>query len=134
MSTGLALVNPTPAEIDASVQRAQSDVLEAFAVLRDMIAVAVSSPERQRAIVELVDALVVTRRKLTPNEELVVDGMMGVVEVAKFFGVGKSSVYNLIASGELRIVKIQGRTLVPRRVAIAYAAAHLTQPRDGGGE
>ena len=59
------------------------------------------------------------------GEELIVDGLLTVVESASFLRVGRSSLYVLMDRGELRFVKIGRSRRIPRRAVIALAACGL---------
>lgn len=43
-----------------------------------------------------------------------VRGALGVKEAARALGVGRTTLYKLIRSGDIRPVKVRGRVLVPR--------------------
>ena len=62
-------------------------------------------------------------------EEIVRDGCVSVKEAASFLGISKSTVYQLMESGELRYVRLGGRRLVPRRLLTQLLAQHLTEAR-----
>ena len=51
--------------------------------------------------------------------------LLSIAEVCKLLGVGRTSAYNLINSGALRVVKIGKRTLIP----ISDVAAIADLPR-----
>lgn len=126
------LVHVPPVNPHTDVRRFEDLVrsLEAFA---PMIEAARSSPEQQRAIAELVDSLVAKQRKLTPDEELMVDGLVDAAGAAQLLGVSKSTIQSLRDGGELRFVRIAGCVRFPRRLLIQYAAQHLSTPRSTAG-
>lgn len=121
---------PAHAEVVAEIAAAEQGVLQALSSLRGLIAAADESPDRQRAIAELVNALVGAKRVLGPNEELVVDGLLGIDEAATWLGVGKTMLRGLIDDGSLRFVRVGGRVLLPRRVLVRFAADRLSEPRE----
>ena len=50
----------------------------------------------------------------------------GVRDFCKAFGVSRSTVYNLLASGKLRSVRIAGRRLIPADAAEALLSGERT--------
>lgn len=59
------------------------------------------------------------------DEELVRDGAMSVAEGSRFLGVGRSHLYDLMARGEVRYLKIGARRVIPRAELVRYLAAQL---------
>ena len=52
--------------------------------------------------------------------DLLVDGCVSVAEAAKFTGLGRTSIYAAMDSGELVSIKRGRRRLVPRRALVAW--------------
>ena len=119
---------PTPANGASHAQPAHSEIFAAFASLRSLIDVALAAPEQQRACAELWDHLLAKYRAKAPDEELCCEGLVGIPEAAKFLGISKSGVQNLVASGRIRAVRFPEfeRVLIPRRHLVAFCAAHLS--------
>lgn len=46
--------------------------------------------------------------------ELAQDGAMTIDGAASFLGLGRTSIYAMLASGKLRSVRLSGRRLIPR--------------------
>ena len=72
------------------------------------------------------------------REALVAEGLMRVADVARFLGLSRASVYQLMAGGDLPWVKLGRARRVPRR-AVVDLAARLVQGveltgRDAPGE
>lgn len=136
MSTRPTLVNATPEQrrVDSpALDRARTQVLGAFKGLEDLLLAARASEDQQRAVVDLVaEALTAKARSLTPDEQLVADGLLDVPHAAEFLGVGQTLVRSLLETGALRFCKVGARTLIPRRMLVEYAAAQLTERRGGG--
>lgn len=57
--------------------------------------------------------------------ELVADGLARVVEAAKFLGLSKSMVYDMMNDGTLASVRIGGARRIPRKALIELAAGNL---------
>ena len=57
--------------------------------------------------------------------ELLEDGLMGVSEAAKWFGVSRSTLYNMMGRGQVPFVRLGGKRLIPRRSLVNLAAEHL---------
>jgi len=57
--------------------------------------------------------------------QVVRDGLVTVVEAARFTGLSRSSIYALMESGRLAYVKIGRARRVPRRALIELAACSL---------
>jgi excisionase family DNA binding protein len=55
------------------------------------------------------------------GDDLVADGFDAVVEAAKFLGLSRAYVYQLMDSGELRYAKFGRARRIPRRELLAYA-------------
>lgn len=47
-------------------------------------------------------------------------------EACAALGIGRTSLYELVKTGELKVIKIAGRTLVPRTELERLLADHLT--------
>jgi excisionase family DNA binding protein len=62
---------------------------------------------------------------LTPLREMVADGMVHVAEAARFLGIGKSLLYQMMEQGELAYAKIHGRRCIPRRALVELAARRV---------
>jgi excisionase family DNA binding protein len=65
------------------------------------------------------------------REILVQDGFVTVVEAAQFLGLSRSTLYNLMETGELVYAKIRDARRIPRRALIEFAAKSL---KGGHGE
>jgi excisionase family DNA binding protein len=66
--------------------------------------------------------------------ELAADGAMTVIEAARWLGVSRSTLYELLGGGGIRALRIGRRRLVPREALRAYLAERLAdgtaeQPR-----
>jgi len=59
--------------------------------------------------------------RTTPIEEL--PQFLSIGEFSDHLGVGKSTVYQLIQKGELRVLRVGGRILIPREVLRPTEAA-----------
>jgi excisionase family DNA binding protein len=59
-------------------------------------------------------------------QALVADGLLTVGQAADFLRVGRSTIYALLAAGEIPHVKIGRATRLPRAAVVAFAAARLT--------
>ncbi len=59
--------------------------------------------------------------------------LMTVLEAVAYLKVGRSKIYDLIAKGELRPVRIGVAVRFERSELDRYIAAHRTPPRDGIG-
>ena len=57
--------------------------------------------------------------------ELVQDGLMRVDEAARFLGISRGSLYNLMGGGLLPFVKIGRSRRIPRRAVVDLAASSL---------
>lgn len=62
---------------------------------------------------------------LTRNLELVSDGLISVPEAAKFLGISKSLLYELMQQNKIRFAKISNRRLIPRRELEHFAAQNM---------
>lgn len=62
--------------------------------------------------------------------ELVAGGMLTVKQAVSISRIGKSKLYELMDSGDLRSAKIGRRRLIPRRVLDLYLAGCLSGARD----
>ncbi len=60
-----------------------------------------------------------------PGVELVSDGLMKVAEVSDFLRVSRSSVYELMAGGELPWAKLGRARRIPRRAVVELVARCL---------
>jgi excisionase family DNA binding protein len=61
--------------------------------------------------------------------ELMEDGVLPVNAAGEFSGLSRSKIYELIAEGELRTVKLGRKTLIPKRSLVALLARRLQEPR-----
>jgi excisionase family DNA binding protein len=61
------------------------------------------------------------------NDERVEPILLRVDEVARVLGVARSTVYVLIAGGELPVVRFGRATRVPRAAVLAWVEAHTEQ-------
>ena len=59
--------------------------------------------------------------------ELVSDGLQTVLEVARFLGVSRATVYNYMDAGELPFVKLGRSRRIPKKAAVHLAARRLSQ-------
>ena len=68
------------------------------------------------------------------DSQTVGDGLLRVPEVAKFLGLARSTVYQLMDRGELPYAKIGRSRRVPRRAVVGLAARSIQREtsRDGG--
>ena len=57
--------------------------------------------------------------------DLVSEGLMTVREAAEFLGLSRSTVYELMESGELPFAKIGKARRIPRRAVTAFAASRM---------
>lgn len=57
--------------------------------------------------------------------DVVADGVLTVKEACDFLKVGKSEVFKLMGSGELRSLKIGKRRLIPKKAAVDLLAKKL---------
>lgn len=75
--------------------------------------------------------------ELSEDEALLADGCMSIRDAAKWLGLGEEGserggidgVRAMIERGELRVVRIGGRVLVPRRALLKASAKNLDKPR-----
>lgn len=58
-------------------------------------------------------------------DEVVADGLLSVREAARFLGISRSTLYELMESGRLQYVKLGRARRVPRRALVALAAGNL---------
>ena len=63
--------------------------------------------------------------KDTKRAELVADGLMTVKECAEFLHLSRSSVYELMNSGDLCYAKLGRSRRIPRRAVVELAACEL---------
>ncbi len=66
---------------------------------------------------------------MTPNHEIVRDGVFTVAEAASFAGLSRSKLYNLMDAQQLAYVKIGRSRRIPRSALIGLLAANLTGGR-----
>jgi len=59
-------------------------------------------------------------------EDIVSEGLMTVAAASEFLSIGRSKLYDLMDSGELRYVKLGRSRRIPRRSVHQLAAANLT--------
>lgn len=57
--------------------------------------------------------------------EACADGALGTRDAVAFSGIGRSRLYELVRTGRLRVVKLDGKTLWPRRELTRLLAEHL---------
>ena len=96
-----------------------------------MRAIKVDHEAEIRAATEaLVKALLRAVQDVEPVADLP-DRLLGVDEAAAVLGLGRSLVYNLIASGELRTFRIGRRRLVPSGALAEFMAAREAATRGG---
>jgi hypothetical protein len=62
--------------------------------------------------------------QLTP-EELCADGAFKIPAAAEFLGISKSSVKELLRSGDLPSALVKGYRVIPRRACRLYLAKHF---------
>lgn len=132
-ATNAAGISADVAARFASVHRLREDLASLEQDLEGMLVGALADADHQQAIASLVDSLTAATRRLTPEETLVCDGLVGVKDAAAFLGIGVKLTRNLVARGELRQVRIGERRLIPKRLLIRFAAERLDQVRDHGG-
>lgn len=58
--------------------------------------------------------------------DLMVNGLLTVTEAAKFLRIGRTLLYEAMESGEICYVKFGRARRIPKRAAVAWAAANLT--------
>ncbi len=82
-----------------------------------------------RLTLDLAQAIAQTvERRLAERQRPDVDALLSIPEAASLLGVGRTTAYHLISSGELRSVKVRGRRLVP-----SSALAQVGDPDWSGG-
>ena len=59
------------------------------------------------------------------REDVVVEGLLSVAEAARFLSVSRSTLYELMESGQLYYVKIGRARRIPRRALLDLAARNL---------
>ena len=59
------------------------------------------------------------------REDLVMAGAVGIAETERLTGLGRTNLYSLMGSGELKYIKIGKRRLVPRTEITRLLADHL---------
>ena len=59
------------------------------------------------------------------NTRIVEKGLMRIAEVARFYGVSRAKVYQLMDRGELAWVKLGRARRIPRRAVVELAARRL---------
>lgn len=59
------------------------------------------------------------------REQLCSDGMLGVPKSARFLDCGESKVWKLVREGRLPVVRIDRRTLIPKRALVRFLAERL---------
>jgi excisionase family DNA binding protein len=67
-------------------------------------------------------------------EDLVSGGLVTVSEAQRFSGLGRTSIYALMTSGQLPSLKIGGSRRIPRQALIALAARSLIAQADDQGK
>jgi len=63
----------------------------------------------------------------TRNEALVAEGALSVTEAARFAGVSRSTLYELMSAGRIVFLTIGRRRVVPRRSVVEFLARQLEQ-------
>jgi excisionase family DNA binding protein len=59
------------------------------------------------------------------QDGLIADGLMRVVEVAKFLAISRSKVYEMLDDGKLPHVRIDGGRRIPRKAVMDFVSANL---------
>jgi excisionase family DNA binding protein len=59
--------------------------------------------------------------------QLCEQGLFKPLEAARFLGIGRTSLFELLRTGALPYVRILGERRIPRRACIAFAEARLVQ-------
>jgi excisionase family DNA binding protein len=62
----------------------------------------------------------------TTSSDLFGDGSVTVAEAARFTGLGRTSLYDLMTAGELTYTKVGARRLIPRRALVELLARNAT--------
>ena len=62
--------------------------------------------------------------------DMVEDGLMTVMEAASFLGLSRSTIYNMMDSGELQSAKLGRSRRIPRRCVIELAARSLRSSQE----
>ncbi len=65
------------------------------------------------------------RDKQNTDIEMLLDGVLTVAEAERFAGVKKTTLYSLMADGELPHTRIRGRRLIPKRALVELLAQEL---------
>ena len=52
--------------------------------------------------------------------DLMSDGVLPVPAAAQFMGISRSTLYELLGTGELVSIKIRGKRVVPRKALVAF--------------
>lgn len=64
----------------------------------------------------------------TTTQEMYADGSVTVAEAVRFSGLGRTTLYALMAGGRLPYTKVGARRLIGRKALIALLAANATDP------
>jgi excisionase family DNA binding protein len=82
-----------------------------------------------RLITELVAAIVdLAGEGATDQRQHHVDALLSVDEVAEILGVGRTTVYGLLGSSELRSMRVRGRRLIPRSAVDDFCLRATSDP------
>lgn len=71
----------------------------------------------------------VVATKQDERAELLADGCITVLEAAKFSGLGKSTLYELMDAGRLAYVRVGRARRIPRRELVRFLASQLVPRR-----
>lgn len=116
-------------DVQSAISAARADLLTLVERLDGIQSAAASSPETQARVLELVDALALRARALTPDESLVIDGLLTVEGATQFLALSETTVRGMMERGEIRCTRIGGRVLIPRLALVKLAADCLDAPR-----
>lgn len=127
----LSPVNRDASDMRGQLRAARADVTTLLARLEGLETAVLSSPETQARVLELVDALALRARALTPDEALVIDGLVTVRGAAAFTGLGQTTIRAMLDRGEIRACRIGDRVLIPKLALVQLAARCLDTSRGG---
>ncbi|MBX9579699.1 MAG: helix-turn-helix domain-containing protein [Gemmataceae bacterium] len=74
--------------------------------------------ERDRLLDDLAD-------RMARHKALLADGAVGVKEAVEVYGVGRTVLFEKMKAGELPVVKLGKKTLIPRAALVALLARNL---------
>jgi len=77
-----------------------------------------------------VRRLSAARSKRDHETPLCGDGLVTIVEGARFLGVSKTTLYDMLGRGEIAYSRVGHLKRIPRRALIEYAEKHLVRHRD----